>query len=84
MEIPDESVGCAYPESKILRCIQVAFLCVQERSENRPTMTEVVLMLSTESALLPQPERPGFCIAPPLMERDLSSNNNLTVTIEGR
>ncbi|XP_073108460.1 receptor-like serine/threonine-protein kinase SD1-8 isoform X2 [Elaeis guineensis] len=84
LEILDEAVGCAYPESKILRCIQVAFLCVQERSENRPTMTEVVLMLSTESALLPQPERPGFCIAPPLMERDSSSSNKLTVTIEGR
>ncbi|XP_073107324.1 G-type lectin S-receptor-like serine/threonine-protein kinase At4g27290 [Elaeis guineensis] len=84
LEILDESVGCAYPESKILRCIQVAFLCVQEGSENRPTMTEVVLMLSTESALLRQPERPGFCIAPPLMERDSSSSNKLTVTIEGR
>ena len=84
MEILDEAVGCANPESKILRCIQVALLCVQERSEDRPTMAEVVLMLGTESALLPQPLRPGFYIATPLMERYWSTSNKLTVTIEGR
>ncbi|XP_038982170.1 receptor-like serine/threonine-protein kinase SD1-8 [Phoenix dactylifera] len=84
LEILDEAVGCAYPESKVLRCIQVALLCVQEGSEDRPTMAEVVLMLGTESALLPQPQRPGFCIPTPLMARDWSSSNKITVTIEGR
>ncbi|KAG1347387.1 receptor-like serine/threonine-protein kinase SD1-8 [Cocos nucifera] len=81
LEILDEAVGCANPESKILRCIQVALLCVQEGSEGRPTMAEVVLMLGTESALLPQPQRPGFYIATPLMERNSSSSNEITVTI---
>ncbi|KAG1347247.1 receptor-like serine/threonine-protein kinase SD1-8 [Cocos nucifera] len=84
LEILDEAVGCTYPESKVLQCIQVALLCVQERSEDRPTMAEVVLMLGTESALLPQPLRPGFYIATPLMERYWSTSNKLTVTIEGR
>ncbi|XP_073108464.1 G-type lectin S-receptor-like serine/threonine-protein kinase At4g27290 isoform X2 [Elaeis guineensis] len=84
LEILDKAVGCAYPESKILQCIQVALLCVQEGSEDRPTMAEVVLMLGTESALLPQPQKPGFYIATPLMERNWSSSNKITVTIEGR
>nr|XP_029122481.1 receptor-like serine/threonine-protein kinase SD1-8 [Elaeis guineensis] len=84
LEILDEAVGCTYPESKILRCIQVALLCVQEGSEDRPTMAEVVLMLSTESGLLPQPQRPGFYTATPLMERNSASSNKITVTIEGR
>ena len=62
----------------------MALLCVQEGSEDRPTMAEVVLMLGTESAQLPQPQRPGFYTATPLMERDWSSSNKITVTIEGR
>ncbi|XP_029122483.2 receptor-like serine/threonine-protein kinase SD1-8 [Elaeis guineensis] len=84
LEILDEAVGCTYPESKVSQCIQVALLCVQEGSEDRPTMAEVVLMLGTESAQLPQPQRPGFYTATPLMERDWSSSNKITVTIEGR
>ncbi|KAG1347246.1 receptor-like serine/threonine-protein kinase SD1-8 [Cocos nucifera] len=84
LEILDEAVGCTYPESKVLQCIQVALSCVQERSEDRPTMAEVVLMLGTEGALLPQPQRPGFYIATPSTERDWSTSNKLTVTIEGR
>nr|XP_029122153.1 receptor-like serine/threonine-protein kinase SD1-8 [Elaeis guineensis] len=84
LEILDEAVGSAYQEFKILRYIQVALLCVQEWSEYRPTMAEVVLMLGTESALLPQPQRPGFYIATPLMERNSSSSNKITVTIEGQ
>ena len=44
---------------QVLRCIHVGLLCVQQRPEDRPDMSSVVLMLSSES-LLPQPRQPGF------------------------
>uniref|UniRef100_A0A0D3F2E6 Protein kinase domain-containing protein n=1 Tax=Oryza barthii TaxID=65489 RepID=A0A0D3F2E6_9ORYZ len=48
---------------EILRCIHIALqplLCVEENPANRPTMQEVVLMLSCQTALLPKPRCPAY------------------------
>jgi hypothetical protein len=39
----------------------VGLLCVQECADDRPTMSEVVLMLSSESAIVPEPSKPVIC-----------------------
>ncbi|KAM7263345.1 hypothetical protein ACFE04_001028 [Oxalis oulophora] len=41
--------------SNMMRCIQIALLCVQENEVDRPSMASVVLMLSTESLPLAPP-----------------------------
>ncbi|URE21110.1 Serine threonine-protein kinase [Musa troglodytarum] len=56
----DEAIGDSYPKAEVLRCMKVGLLCVQERPEDRPTMSAVMLMLGSDSALLPQPRQPGF------------------------
>lgn len=61
-ELLDKSMGDMFLKHEVLRCIQVGLLCVQERADDRPTMASVVLMLSSESACLPQPKLPGFCL----------------------
>lgn len=76
-----------------MRCIQVGLLCVQEQAEDRPNMATVVLMLGSESATLPQPKHPGFCLGrrPADMESSTSNYdesctvNQVTVTmLDGR
>nr|XP_029144797.1 uncharacterized protein LOC112710108 [Arachis hypogaea] len=59
LELLDEVLkeGCTPLEVK--RCIQVGLLCVQQRPEDRPDMSSVVLMLNGEK-LLPKPKVPGF------------------------
>lgn len=93
LELLDPSVGESYTVAEVLRCIQVGLLCVQERAEDRPTMSSVVLMLSSESASLSQPKNPGFCMSRHHGETDSSSSrqdesctlNRVTVTIlDGR
>lgn len=44
----------------IIRCIHIGLLCVQESVEDRPTMSSVVLMLSSHSLTLPVPSHPAF------------------------
>ena len=56
--ILDES----YPPSKVLRCIHVGLLCVQDQASNRPTMLDVVTMLSNETHQLFPPKQPAFFI----------------------
>lgn len=90
LEIVDELLENEFPVSEVLRCIQVGLLCVQQRPEERPTMASVLLMLDTESTLLPEPYQPGFYAERCLSETDSSSlgnliSNEMTVTLlEGR
>ena len=44
----------------VLRYVHIALLCIQESAEDRPTMSDVVAMLSNESAVLPYPNEPAF------------------------
>ncbi|XP_071718322.1 cysteine-rich receptor-like protein kinase 5 [Rutidosis leptorrhynchoides] len=46
--------------NEVLRCINIALLCVQEDPEVRPSMASVVLMLNSDSVILPLPENPPF------------------------
>ncbi|XP_065877704.1 G-type lectin S-receptor-like serine/threonine-protein kinase At4g27290 isoform X2 [Euphorbia lathyris] len=90
LELVDELLENEFPVSEVLRCIQVGLLCVQQRPEDRPTMATVLLMLDSESMLLPQAGRPGFYAERCLSETDSSSignliSNEMTVTlVEGR
>ncbi|KAG5032971.1 hypothetical protein JHK85_016953 [Glycine max] len=71
-DLADNSAGL----SEILRHIHIGLLCVQQRPEDRPNMSSVVLMLNGEK-LLPQPSQPGFYTGnnhPPMRE---SSPRNL-------
>ncbi|KAK7405126.1 hypothetical protein VNO78_06323 [Psophocarpus tetragonolobus] len=45
--------------SEIVRYIHIGLLCVQQRPEDRPNISSVVLMLNGEK-LLPEPSQPGF------------------------
>ncbi|KAL6657851.1 hypothetical protein ACP70R_005631 [Stipagrostis hirtigluma subsp. patula] len=88
----DEAVAGAggYRGSEVLRCVQVALLCVQERPEERPHMAAVFLALGNPGAVLPQPRHPGYCSdrGSASTDGEWSSTctvNEVTVTIvEGR
>ncbi|KAK9116156.1 hypothetical protein Sjap_015103 [Stephania japonica] len=76
---------------KALRCVNVALLCVQELASDRPTMSDVVTMLSNEETTLPSPKQPAFCartsIEKPssLNKLAVSSTNYVTITsMDGR
>lgn len=61
LELTDNALGNSYIVAEVLRCINVALLCVQRHPEDRPNMSMVLLMLSGQT-ILPQPKQPGFFI----------------------
>ncbi|XP_031264658.1 receptor-like serine/threonine-protein kinase SD1-8 [Pistacia vera] len=89
LEIVDSAVGDSYLAHEVLRCVQVGLLCVQENAEERPKMSSVLLMLGSETAQIPQPKTPGFCLGRNPPETDSSSSkhdesctvNQVTVTM---
>ncbi|XP_051125768.1 receptor-like serine/threonine-protein kinase SD1-8 [Andrographis paniculata] len=95
LELVDSAIGDSFSSSEVMRCIQVGLLCVQELAQDRPDMSTVVLMLSSDFATMPQPTHPGYCLGRrPVDNVDSSSGkqddesctvNRVTVTIlDGR
>jgi hypothetical protein len=85
MELIDELVGNSCTLSSALRHIHVGLLCVQQRPEERPNMSSVVQMLTSES-LLPKPKQPGFFMDSPTTNSSSSkhvtcSTNEITNSV---
>ena len=87
------SAGPKTKTDEILKCINVGLLCVQEDPDDRPTMSDVVILLSSATVTLPTPKRPAFVDI--VVRRRLNSmassssskietNNEITVTLTGR
>lgn len=58
LEILEQGVRESCNHSEVIKCIQIGLLCVQEKPDDRPTMTKVVSYLSSPLIELPFPEEP--------------------------
>ncbi|XP_043692729.1 G-type lectin S-receptor-like serine/threonine-protein kinase CES101 [Telopea speciosissima] len=62
LDLMDDVLVDSCSASEFIRCVHVGFLCVQESSADRPTMSEVVSMLSNKTTTLPSPKSLAFTI----------------------
>ncbi|ONM00554.1 Cysteine-rich receptor-like protein kinase 10 [Zea mays] len=61
IDIVDASLVNKSQSSEMMRCVNIALLCVQENAADRPTMADVVAMLSTETTtVLAEPKKPAY------------------------
>ncbi|XP_058197224.1 G-type lectin S-receptor-like serine/threonine-protein kinase SD1-1 [Rhododendron vialii] len=73
MNLADALMESPIPTPEVVKCIQMALLCVQNHPEDRPPMSAVLLMLDSENAILPPPKQPGFYTERFTPEMDSSS-----------
>ncbi|XP_074561805.1 receptor-like serine/threonine-protein kinase SD1-7 [Curcuma longa] len=81
LEIVDETLDQSYPTEEVLRCIHMSLLCVQDNSNDRPTMTEVMAMLTSEDQLFTPVIQPA--VTSTSSEGDFT-RNEISFTLEGR
>ncbi|XP_057969599.1 cysteine-rich receptor-like protein kinase 19 [Malania oleifera] len=62
MEFMDPSLDDSTSPWKLMKCMQVALLCLQDKREDRPSMLEVYSMLKNETATITIPKRPAFSV----------------------
>ncbi|KAI9094236.1 hypothetical protein K1719_026818 [Acacia pycnantha] len=65
LDLMDRSLIESCNANQFIKCAQVSLLCVQDEPGDRPTMSQVVIMLESETASLPTPKQPTF-----FMKRD--------------
>ncbi|XP_020087176.1 G-type lectin S-receptor-like serine/threonine-protein kinase RKS1 [Ananas comosus] len=59
-ELIDQKLDDSFETCEILRCIHAALMCVQENASDRPTMLNVITMLSSDSTSLSDPKQPAY------------------------
>ena len=87
LELINQNIKETFNLSEVLRCMHISLLCVQQRPEDRPTMSSVVVMLGSEIELA-QPKQPGFFPGKVSFEANSSSSklqnsitNEVTITL---
>ncbi|XP_048133081.1 receptor-like serine/threonine-protein kinase SD1-8 isoform X3 [Rhodamnia argentea] len=88
IELIDPVVADTSSIGKLLLCLHIALLCVQERPEDRPSTSDVVTVLSNENSDLPPPKKPAFSAhidySNSLHQQDRLTNDISYSVIEGR
>ncbi|XP_066397829.1 cysteine-rich receptor-like protein kinase 6 [Miscanthus floridulus] len=82
-EFIDQSFGDDYEMEELMKYLAVALLCVQEKTIDRPTMPDVVAILSSDGITLPEPKQPAYSYAKLDVSVNvavLSSRNDVTIT----
>ena len=78
MDIADALLTETCPASEVARYIHIGLLCVQEDPEDRPTMSSVVVLFSSEAIVLPQPGQPAFSVSRKASETAQSSTTDIS------
>ncbi|KAI3736242.1 hypothetical protein L6452_15780 [Arctium lappa] len=60
LDLMEQVLTESYDSEEVLKCIIVGLLCVQEDPDDRPNMSNVVTMLTSDIATLPEPKQPAF------------------------
>ncbi|MQL92954.1 hypothetical protein Taro_025589 [Colocasia esculenta] len=94
LELLDPSISGSSSTNEVLRCTQLAMLCIQDHPADRPTMSSIISLLSNDVCPLPMPKKPAFVIGstpfnsvPPssLDGASKTSSNQLTrSSVQGR
>ncbi|WOG85207.1 hypothetical protein DCAR_0104395 [Daucus carota subsp. sativus] len=86
LQLVDEVILESSNHTEVFRAIQIGLLCVQHQPKDRPVMSQVVLMLSSNMKL-PHPKQPGFFMERCLIEAEnvlsnpkFSLSNYFTIT----
>ncbi|XP_052203592.1 cysteine-rich receptor-like protein kinase 25 isoform X5 [Diospyros lotus] len=82
LEFVDPLLAHSSHLTEVLKCIHIGLLCVQKDPTDRPTMSYVVVMLASNSMVLPQPIEPAFSVGRLVLRstQPTSSTNEISLS----
>ncbi|XP_044965505.1 cysteine-rich receptor-like protein kinase 6 isoform X2 [Hordeum vulgare subsp. vulgare] len=75
-EFIDQSIGDEYDPGDMMKYLRLALMCVQMKAVDRPTMSDIVAMLSSDDITVPEPRQPAYSYT----RVDVSIDINLSCT----
>ena len=83
LELVDLTIRDSCVEYQVLRCIHVSLLCMEDGVVDRPTMSNMLSMLTNESTQLPLPKKLAFSIGKKAIEANTLNNELELHTVNG-
>ncbi|XP_021801484.1 G-type lectin S-receptor-like serine/threonine-protein kinase CES101, partial [Prunus avium] len=83
LELMDPTLKDSCTEDQLLRCFHVGLLCVEENAADRPSMSDAISMLTTETISMPLPTRPAFFTRRNFIESDISRRELQIISVNG-
>ncbi|BFG28703.1 hypothetical protein CerSpe_149770 [Prunus speciosa] len=83
LELMDPTLKDSCTEDQLLRCFHVGLLCVEENAADRPSMSDVISMLTTETISMPLPTRPAFFTRRNVVKSDISRRELQIISVNG-
>ncbi|XP_050280377.1 G-type lectin S-receptor-like serine/threonine-protein kinase At1g11330 [Quercus robur] len=83
LDLVDPTISDSCVTYQVLRCIQVSLLCVEDGAIDRPTVSDMLSMLTNESTKLPLPKKPAFSIARKQIEANIPNKESDIYTMNG-
>ncbi|AET02777.2 putative protein kinase RLK-Pelle-DLSV family [Medicago truncatula] len=80
LQLLDPSLCDTFVPDEVQRCIHVGLLCVQQYANDRPTMSDVISMLTNKYKLTTLPRRPAFYIRREIYDGETTSKGPDTDT----
>nr|POF09031.1 g-type lectin s-receptor-like serine/threonine-protein kinase [Quercus suber] len=62
LDLMDQTLHESCNADLFTKCVNVGLLCIQEDPSDRPTMSNVVTMLDSETVTVPTPKQPAFVL----------------------
>ncbi|KAL5581835.1 hypothetical protein UlMin_014277 [Ulmus minor] len=62
LDLMDPTLQESCKVDQFMKCVSVGLLCVQEEPSDRPTMSNVITMLDSDSTTVPTPKQPAFML----------------------
>ncbi|KAL2326104.1 hypothetical protein Fmac_025162 [Flemingia macrophylla] len=82
IQLVDQSLNESFDTGEVKRCIHIGLLYVEHYANDRPTISDVVSMLTNKSAIVSLPRKPSFYVQRDVIDGKLSSQELCTASTE--
>ncbi|AET02800.1 cysteine-rich RLK (receptor-like kinase) protein [Medicago truncatula] len=73
LKLMDPTLNDTFVPDEVKRCIHVGLLCVEQYANDRPTMSDVISMLTNKYELTTIPRRPAFYVRRDILDGETTS-----------
>jgi len=60
LQLVDPSLNESFADDEVVRCVHAGLLCVEENADDRPTMSNVISMLTNKIKVDVLPKKPAY------------------------
>ncbi|KAK7342875.1 hypothetical protein VNO80_25833 [Phaseolus coccineus] len=75
LKLVDPSLNDSFSEEEVLRCVHAGLLCVEENADDRPSISNILSMLTNKSKVTTVPKKPAYYVRTKVLGEETSTRD---------